>query len=125
MAERKNTNLGPIFDNSAVAENPDLEKSQRIYAMNQVQFNSVIRQIKTVNRSSLEGIMKSSSRYLTLLGVDHDTSEFVQGIPEGSDQFDPGTLNVWMEGVKSDDAESVSQLIKINATAIVQFQKTE
>lgn len=124
MAQRKNTNLGPVLDNSAAAENPDINKSLRIYALNEVQFNGVIRQIKKINRLALEGLAKSSSRYLALLGVAEDASEYVQGTPEGSDQFDPGTLNTWMSGVKIDDADSVRQLVAINATATVELKKS-
>lgn len=125
MAERKNTNLGPVLDNSAAAADPNLGKSQRIYAMNEIQFNGIIRKIKKINKDAVEGVSKSSARYLSLLGVDPDLSEYVAETPEGSDQFDQGTLNTWMEGIKIEDTESIRQLVAINATAVVQFKKMQ
>lgn len=116
MAERKKPQTEPVLDNSAVRDNPKLEKSKVVKALSKQHFNNVIRFIKKAPLERVLTLRTVSFNTLKRLQVKRDPSKVVVGIPKGSDHGDVGTLKTWMDSVTPKNKRAVKQIVQIDAT---------
>ena len=123
MAERKNTNTQPVLDNSALAADPDLEKSKVVYALNKTQYRSIIHQVQSAPKETVITFVTATKSKLAELGVPRALQSGHHNKAQGSDQIDPGSFLAWVAGVTADDADSIAQLIAIDATAQSRFKE--
>lgn len=121
MAERQQPETGPILDNSY--ENDRAKEgvpgeNKIVHAFRPEQLKSVIRIIRSRNIEEIKPLLTQTHATLKRLGVSRDLEEnWPAGIPDGSDHFDFGTFKTWTEGITKEDADSIAQLVTIDATA--------
>lgn len=82
------------------------------------QFNNIIRWINTGSVDRAISIRQASFTALKRLGVPRNEAKAVTGIPNGSDQFDSGSLVTWMQKIKPENKRAIWQLQAIDATAV-------
>lgn len=117
MAQRQKAVTEPILDNSMLNEFPSEGDSKIVHALTQGQFNSIIRNLKNKPLDTIQPICTCTFFALRRLKVGRDLEEAVPGIPKGSDHFDFLSFKLWVEKIKPTDADSIAQLVKIDATA--------
>ena len=83
------------------------------------QFDNVIRQIKRSAIDRVKILRDSTFNTLKRLKVKRDLSKAVKGIPKGSDQGNMGDVRQWLKRIKPGDKRAISQLVAIDATAVV------
>ena len=118
MAVKKKSvpHTAPVFDNSALEDNPDLQKSNIIYELPEHQFSNVIRAVLTRPIESVGAIGRAARAKLTALGVEADAVSPILNTPAGSDQFDPRSILDWIDKIPETANEAVEQLQTIDAT---------
>jgi len=118
MAVKKKSvpHTAPVFDNSALEDNPDLQKSNIIYELPEHQFSNVIRAVLTRPIESVGAIGRAARAKLTALGVEADVVPPILNTPAGSDQFDPRSILDWIDKIPETANEAVEQLQTIDAT---------
>ena len=122
MAERKNTATQPVLDNSALLADPDLEKSKVVHALTKEQYSSIIHQVQTVDLDGVRAVVNTTSAKLKELCVARTLNKPHRNKAKGSDQFDSQSIIRWVNGIQADDAESIKQLLGIDATAQLRFK---
>ena len=105
-----------MLDNSALEDNPDLQKSNIIYELPEHQFSNVIRAVLTRPIESVGAIGRAARAKLTALGVEADVVPPILNTPAGSDQFDPRSILDWIDKIPETANEAVEQLQTIDAT---------
>ena len=118
MAVKKKSvpHTAPVFDNSALEDNPNLQKSNIIYELPEHQFSNVIRAVLTRPIESVGAIGRAARAKLTALGVEADAVPPILNTPAGSDQFDPRSILDWIDKIPETADEAVEQLQTIDAT---------
>lgn len=120
MAQRKAPQTEPVLDNSALAANPELEQTKRVYCLTKGQYSSIIHQVQTLDTERIVGILNVSKAKLAELGVSRTFAPH-RNKAKGSGQLDLGTFVTWVNGIKPDDVESIKQLQGIDATVALRF----
>ncbi len=126
MAPRKKLQTEPILDGPP----PELDLGRTIHAMSEQQLNNVIRVIKKESVDKTGAIGRPA--HIKLMELDGDARDqgltpivpspeldldlIPEGIPDGSDQFDPGSIITWINKIQLGDDESIYQLSVIDAT---------
>ena len=123
MAERKNTNTQPVLDNSALAADPDLEKSKTVYALAKTQYRSIIHQVQSADKNTVSTFVTATKAKLAELGVPRELNRGHRNKAQGSDQIDPGSFLAWVRGIVAEDTDSITQLLSIDATAEGRFKE--
>lgn len=84
-------------------------------------FDTIIRQIKKAAIGKVEPIQTATHANLRRLKLGRDVSKAVEGIPDGSDQWDPMSLIAWMgkltkvDKVPKDASSDTPEVIADNA----------
>jgi len=87
----------------------------------QDQFNTVIRNVKRVDVERLQAFAALFPSVLRRLRKKHNPALAVDGIPNGSDHFDTGSLKDWMAKVMRKDKVAVKQILTIHATVLARL----
>jgi hypothetical protein len=80
-------------------------------------FKTIIRTINTHHVGTAKQIRAASWTALKRLGYRSKIEQAVDGIPEGSDQINIGSLVTWMNKILPQDKVAIRQLLRIDATA--------
>jgi len=116
MAPRQSPETNPVMDNSALAADPNLEKSRVIKELDGRDFLSVIRMVKTTPVEEIAQIRSAVIKRVQQLDLETDIKLYWSRTPRGSDQFDPSSIIKWVEKINPEDAEAISQLLQLEAT---------
>lgn len=82
-------------------------------------FKTVIRQVKNASMGKVKPLQTAAFNNLKRLGVKKDLSKAVKGLPNGSDQWDAGSILTWMAKINPKDDDAIVQLQAIHATCSV------
>ena len=85
-------------------------------ALTNRQLKNVITQIKEISLERVLVIRNETYNALKRLNVKRDTSKNWSGNPDGSRQFDMGTLLAWIKSVNKGDGDAIDQLVVLDAT---------
>jgi len=85
-------------------------------------LNSVIRGLNNGEVGRAKSIRSATFAALKRLGAKRDLRRAVRKVPKGSDQFDVGSIVVWLSRIGKDDAKAIDQVIVIDATATVRVK---
>lgn len=82
------------------------------------QFSSVIKWVKTADKDRLNDLMKMFGDAKNRLCIRQRSinNKAVQGVPEGSDHFDSGSLLDWLGAISKTDVGAIEQVAVIYAT---------
>jgi len=89
----------------------------REYKLPKQHMNNVIRLIHKATLDHVKGLRTASYNNLKRLELKRDLRLARKKIPAGSDQFDVGSIIVWMNQIPKNDKAAIQQLLAIDATA--------
>lgn len=82
----------------------------------------MVRWIKVSDAERLKTVFQKLLDTMNRLGVKGSRLSAVGGIPAGSDHFDNGSMNAWLDKVVIEDMEAVAQVKILYATAFVRLK---
>jgi hypothetical protein len=90
--------------------------------MNPGQFNSIIRQVKTVGLDKVRMIRDVTRDTLKRVRRRPGKTQPVKGVPKGSDQLNVGSFATWLKTLKKKDKAAIDQVAVIYVTAIKRIE---
>jgi hypothetical protein len=104
MASRKKPQTEAILDSSSDTNPPSSA------AMTERNFSSIIRYIKKKDLDSVEALFVALEQFVKDRKIKLRKGGAVEGVPDGSDQFDRGTFLTWLEKIDSGDGAALAQV---------------
>jgi len=80
-------------------------------------FANVVRLVKQADIEKVKAIRNATYVTLRRLRKHRNMSKAVDGIPDGSNQSDPMSIMVWLDGIGKKDEAAIKQVVAIDATA--------
>lgn len=87
------------------------------------QFNSIIRQVKTVGLEKVKMIRDVTRDTLKRVRKRVGRTQPIMGVPDGSDQVNIGSFVVWLSKLKRSDKEAINQVATIYVTTLRRIEE--
>lgn len=106
----------PVLDTKPKLQGAVVPVDTRQHGLNGHDFGTFVRLIKRGREAQVQQLKVVIDQNLKRLRLRTKGAVPVDGIPEGSDQCDVGTMVAWITGIQKRDSTAKEQLVSLAAT---------